>query len=223
MRHHHLGLRGLGGAGGCLLVVVGVGLGIYGWMAPTPVQPPAAAARLDSQAPTIASRTRSGSNAALKRSPPTSIAIPALSVRSALGPARGVKPDGTIDDAPLSGPTWSLPWWYRQGPSPGQPGSSVLLGHVDSALGKGHLGVFFALGNLSDGQAVDLTLADGVVTHWVTVSNVLYPDENFPDPIVYNPSGPPTLRLVTCGGQFDADTGHYQSADVVTAEFVGAS
>jgi len=99
----------------------------------------------------------------------------------------------------------------------------VLLGHVDSALGEGHLGVFFNLGNLSNGQAVDVTLADGVVTRWITISNVLYPDANFPVAVVYNPSGPPMLRLVTCGGQFDANTGHYQSAIVVTAEFVGAS
>lgn len=99
----------------------------------------------------------------------------------------------------------------------------MLLGHVDSATGEGHLGAFFHLGNLATGKTVDVSLADGVVTHWVTVSNVLYADGNFPDAVVYDRSGPPTLRLVTCGGQFDAITGHYQSADVVTARFNGES
>jgi hypothetical protein len=99
----------------------------------------------------------------------------------------------------------------------------VLLGHVDSALGNGHVGVLFTLGNLASGQDVDVTLADGVVTHWVTVSNVLYPDGNFPNSLVYEPGGPPTLRLITCGGHFNRHTRHYHSAIVVTAQFVGES
>jgi hypothetical protein len=56
-----------------------------------------------------------------------------------------------------------------------------------------------------------------------SATSVTAKDGNFPDSVVYDPDGPPTLRLVTCGGQFDANTGHYQSAIVVTAQFVSAS
>ncbi|HEX6393259.1 MAG TPA: class F sortase [Acidimicrobiales bacterium] len=151
------------------------------------------------------------------RSAPVSISVPALGIVSGLGPPRGLNRDGTIDDAPLAGPTWSLPWWYDAGASPGQPGSAVLLGHVDSSIGAGHLGVFFRLGDLAPGDKIALTLADGSLTRWTAVSNVLYPDGRFPNALVYSQSGPPTLRLVTCGGSFNWQTHHYESAVVVTA------
>ncbi len=155
--------------------------------------------------------------AATPRLSPESISISGIGVSSALGPARGLNPDGTVNDAPLSGPTWSLPWWYDGGPSPGQDGSAVILGHVDSAVGVGHLGVFYRLGDVQPGTSVTVTATDGEVTHWVVASTVLYPDQAFPDAVVYDPTGPPTLRLVTCGGAFDPQTHSYQSAVVVTA------
>ncbi len=151
------------------------------------------------------------------RSAPVHISVPAVGISSVLGPARGLKPDGTIDDAPLSGPLWSLPWWYEGGPTPGQNGSAVILGHVDSAAGAGHLGVFFRLGDLRPGQQVIVALANGSVTRWTIATNRLYLDGQFPNTAVYNRSGPLTLRLVTCGGSFDWQTHEYQSVTVVTA------
>jgi hypothetical protein len=171
-----------------------------------------------------AARTGAGGRgAALARSAPVSIDIPALSLSSDFGPARGVDSSGAIDDAPLSGPTWSLPWWYDEGPAPGQDGSAVILGHVDSAIGAGGLGVFFRLGDLRPGESLDVRLADGSVTHWVVTSRHLYGDAAFPDALVYGVAGPPTLRLVTCGGSFDWQTHLYQSALVVSARLVSAS
>jgi len=93
----------------------------------------------------------------------------------------------------------------------------VILGHVDSALGAGHLGVFYKLGDLQPGQRVTVTLADGIATQWVIASNHAYLDGQFPNAIVYNRNGPATLRLVTCGGNFDWQTHEYESAIVVTA------
>lgn len=154
------------------------------------------------------------------RSAPARLALPSLGISSRLGPARGLNPDGTLDDAPLVGPTWSLPWWYDEGPSPGQSGSAVILGHVDSALGEGGLGVFFRLGDVRAGQRIDVTLANHITTHWTVTSVRLYADALFPDALVYARSGPPALRLVTCGGAFDWSTHEYESSLVVTAHLV---
>ena len=220
------------------VVVAGIALSVYGVMAPPHIQPPLPsagqhqAARDQPSASPVTSlppRGRALTTPAPtpapgpRRSAPVRVAVPALEISSNLGPARGLKPDGTVDDAPLSGPTWSLPWWYEDGPAPGQHGSAVILGHVDSALGAGHLGVFFKLGDLQPGQQITVTLADGSVTRWVIASIRLYPDGHFPNAVVYDRSGPVTLRLVTCGGSFDWQTHEYDSAIVVTARPVRAT
>ncbi len=175
------------------------------------------------QRPTHAVVPETAVTTQVQRSAPAQLELAALAISSPLGPVRGLNPDGTLDDAPLSGPIWSLPWWYDEGPTPGQSGSAVILGHVDSALGQGGLGVFFRLGDARVGEGIDVTLANGTTTHWTVTSVRLYADSDFPDSVVYARSGPPVLRLVTCGGAFDWSTHEYVSAVVVTADLVPGS
>lgn len=204
------------------LAAAGLAVLVYGITVPSHVTPPRPQpSRANAQA--LATAAAGASTIEVAKSPPAHISIPSISVTSTLGPARGLNANGTINDAPLSGPTWSLPWWYDKGPTPGQDGSSVILGHVDSALGAGNLGVFFRLGDVKPGDPIDVTLADGSVTRWVAVTNVLYSDSDFPDSTVYAKAGPPELRLVTCGGTYNYTTHLYESADVVTARLVGVS
>jgi hypothetical protein len=229
------------------LVTAGLVIASYGFVAPGTVRPPMSTLRQDGGSkPSQVPRALAGSNAStvvravrppvaataglaggpsapLARSAPVSIDVPALSISSDLGPARGIDQSGAVDDAPLSGPIWSLPWWYDEGSSPGQEGSAVILGHVDSAIGTGGLGVFFRLGDVRTGEGIDVGLADGSITHWVVTSKQLYDDAAFPDALVYSVSGHPTLRLVTCGGSFDWQTHLYQSALVVTARLMSTS
>jgi hypothetical protein len=228
----------------------GVALSIYGISTPPHVQPPISAAQGSARAekalsPTHRSISRSIASSAgttvprpvrrerphalvhkvaskeqEPRSPPARLTLPSLGISSRLGPSRGLNPDGTVADAPLVGPTWSLPWWYDKGPSPGQSGSAVILGHVDSALGQGRLGVFFRLGDVRAGQRIDVTLANHITTRWTVTSVRLYADARFPDAVVYARNGTPALRLVTCGGAFDWSTHEYESSLVVTAHLV---
>src|SRR5580658_8095766 len=178
--------------GAIVLVTAGLGLAAYGIVAPSHVRPPVPSDQQDVAShqsnftpaetgvkaspliasvtsPVAATTTESAGErrASLAGSAPVSIDIPALSVSSDLGPARGLDSSGAIDDAPLSGPIWSLPWWYDEGPAPGQDGSAVILGHVDSAIGAGGLGVFFRLGEMRPGEYIDVRLADGSITHWI--------------------------------------------------------
>jgi len=108
--------------------------------------------------------------------------------------------------------------WFRLGPSPGQLGSSVILGHVDSHVGPG---VFFNIKTLPIGALIKVVLTDGVTGLFRVVRVVQYSKTNFPDTQVYGTGGARLLNLVTCGGTFDHRTGSYESNVVVFSRLVG--
>jgi Sortase domain len=141
------------------------------------------------------------------RSVPVSMIVPAIGLAVSLS-SLGLNLDGTVQV-----PTDDVqPGWFRFGPSPGQIGSAVILGHVDSYKGPG---VFFNLRSLVAGDTVDVGLTDGVIDHFVVSSVAMYPRAQFPAQQVYGSHGRSELQLVTCGGVFDARTGSYLSNIVV--------
>jgi hypothetical protein len=149
------------------------------------------------------------------RSQPTAIGIPAIGLLVSLSEL-GLNPDGTVE-VPTD---VAQPGWFHLGPSPGQAGSAVILGHVDSYLGPG---VFFKLPQLIAGDKVDVSLADGVTAHFVVDTVVMYAKAQFPTSLVYAPHGYSALQLVTCGGTFDPETGHYLSNVVVYTSLVSTT
>jgi len=104
--------------------------------------------------------------------------------------------------------------WYRRGPRPGQPGPAVLLGHVDSTSGPA---VFYRLATLKTGAAVLVERADGTTARFRVSGRIQVAKTRFPADLVYGPTLAPSLRLVTCGGSFDRQTGHYRDNVVVSA------
>ncbi|MBW4029748.1 MAG: class F sortase [Acidobacteria bacterium] len=110
--------------------------------------------------------------------------------------------------------------WFRLGPTPGQVGSAVILGHVDSYRGPG---VFFELKTLAVGAPIEVRRADGSVMEFRVTRVVEYPKSNFPDALVYGSSSGRYLNLVTCGGTFDHATGSYESNIVVFSRLVGVT
>ena len=64
----------------------------------------------------------------------------------------------------------------------------------------------------------DGSLATFAVEHVAT-----YPKAEFPTNDVYGDLDHPALRLITCGGVFDEDSGNYADNVVVYAVFTGAS
>lgn len=148
----------------------------------------------------------------LARSAPTSIEIPRIGVDATIM-SLGTNPDGTVqvpalDQADQAG-------WYEPGASPGETGNAVIVGHVDSAvLGPA---VFFDLGALTPGDTITVRRADGVPVTFTVDSVKSYPKTAFPTELVYGPSDRPSLRVVTCGGQFDEAAKSYPDNIVVFA------
>ncbi|MET7671704.1 class F sortase [Micromonospora luteifusca] len=154
--------------------------------------------------------------AALARSAPTSIEIPRIGVDATIM-SLGTNPDGTVQVPPLDQADQA--GWYEPGASPGETGNAVIVGHVDSAkLGPA---VFFDLGALTPGDTVTVRRADGLVATFKVDSVKAYPKTDFPTELVYGPSDRPSLRVVTCGGQFDEAAKSYPDNVVVFASLAG--
>jgi len=140
---------------------------------------------------------------------PIRLEVPSIHVTSSLE-RLGRAADGTVE-VPSR---WEVAGWYALGPRPGDPGSAVILGHVDSKRGPA---VFYRLRELRPGDQIAITRADGSSVRFAVQRTAQYDKRRFPTDDVYYPTLAPALRLVTCGGQFDFTTGHYRSNIIVFA------
>lgn len=104
--------------------------------------------------------------------------------------------------------------WFRIGTPPGNIGSSVILGHVDSKKGPA---VFANLKKLRPGNTVTVEKVDGSVVTFRVRTIKTYPNALFPAQQVYGRTTGRWLSLVTCGGKYDPARGGYQSNVVVQA------
>jgi hypothetical protein len=145
------------------------------------------------------------------RSVPVRITIPAIGV-SAPVMELGLNADKTIQVPPLGNP--DLAGWYKYGPSPGQQGPAVIIGHIDSTAGPS---VFYRLRDLASGDRISISLADGKTAVFTVTGLQQTLKTTFPTSDVYGHLSYAGLRLITCGGVFDAATGHYLSNVIVYA------
>jgi len=199
----------LAGVAGVLLIMGG--LAAVGFVLASQVHAPQPSA---SAAGAIANKAR---GPWLRRSVPVSVAIPAIGVRSKLLHL-GVTTDGAIQ-VPSLYTQANQAAWYKYSATPGQIGASVIEGHVDSLGGPA---VFFRLGALRPGDRVEVRLADGKTAVFRVTGVREYLKTDFPARAIYGATDYAALRLITCGGVFDYNTGHYLSATVVFASLASS-
>lgn len=146
------------------------------------------------------------------RAVPVRIAIDAIGVSAAVG-AVGLDPDGTLS---LPGDP-SAVGWHSGSSVPGDRGPAVMVGHVDSVNGPA---VFIGLDDLEPGDVIDVEGGDGTIVSFAVSSVTKHPKEAFPTEAVYGPTPDAELRLLTCGGSFDRDSGYADNV-VVAATAIG--
>jgi LPXTG-site transpeptidase (sortase) family protein len=166
-----------------------------------PPEPPPSAARPLPSVPAHA--------APLRSSTPVRLEIPKIGLSTALMPL-GLNPDHSLEVPPLSRAQEA--GWYRFGPTPGAKGAAVIAGHVDTTRGPA---VFFRLGKLRPGDVVRVEREDGRTATFRVDSVEAVPKSAFPTRKVYGSVGYPGLRLITCGGSFDREAGHYTNNIIV--------
>ncbi|WP_433633671.1 class F sortase [Nocardia sp. CA-120079] len=145
--------------------------------------------------------------APISRSTPVSFKIASINASGSLI-AVGLNSDGSVQ-VPAD---YQQAAWYQRGPAPGEQGSAVILGHVDSYQGAG---VFFELKKVKPGDMIDVPRADGKTAHFKVTDVRMYLKTQFPDQTVFGARGGATLQVVTCGGEFDQTARSYLSNVVV--------
>jgi len=141
--------------------------------------------------------------------PPATMTIPSIGVETELE-RLAVGDDGTLA-APAD---FARAGWFAEGPSPGERGPAVIVGHVDSRDGPA---VFYRLNELGPGDRIEVARTDGTVARFAVTDTAAAPKDAFPTEAVYGPTAGPTLRIITCTGAFDHDARHYLSNLVVYA------
>lgn len=178
-------------------------------------------ATTDDSSPTVAAPRTSPSAAPEPSSVTVQRPTPALPARLQV-PSIGVDTEleqlGVLDDGSLATPVdTDLAGWFEGGPRPGAVGPAVIAGHVSW---NGDPSVFFRLTELSPGDEITVEQTDGAIVTFEVTRLEQHPKDEFPTVAVYSNTDGPELRLITCGGEFDSSTGHFDDNIVVFATLV---
>ncbi|GAA1848760.1 hypothetical protein GCM10009772_27640 [Pseudonocardia alni subsp. carboxydivorans] len=142
--------------------------------------------------------------------PPSGLVVPAIGLRAGSPEQLTIGPDGALG-APAD---FDRIGFWTGGPTPGQAGPAVIVGHVDSFRGPA---VFWRLQEIPVGATVTVPRTDGRSTTFTVDRIEVYPKDRFPSDEVYGPTANAQLRLITCGGSFDRAARSYRENIVVFA------
>ncbi|MFF4976178.1 class F sortase [Streptomyces sp. NPDC001083] len=172
---------------------------------------PASAAAADARTPAA---VRAEAPAPLPYAVVDRVRIPAIRVDAPAVPV-GLDTNGWVGAPPPEDP--NLTGWFTGAVSPGEKGTSVVVGHVDNARGPA---VFYGLGALRKGNGVEVLRKDGRTAVFEVYDIQVFRKSAFPGDRVYGDRGTPELRVITCGGGFSKEHG-YDGNVVVFARLTG--
>jgi LPXTG-site transpeptidase (sortase) family protein len=145
----------------------------------------------------------------LPTSDPVALSIPSIGVQSRLV-GLGLDSDGAME-VPKNP---AEAGWFTQGPTPGALGPAVIAGHVT----WNGPAVFRRLSSMRRGDQVTVTRKDGKTAVFRVTRVDRFSKSRFPTEAVYGPIDHAGLRLITCGGTYDAAEHTYLDNVVVFAK-----
>lgn len=152
----------------------------------------------------------------LTPSVPDRITIPDIGVDAPLDSV-GLDSQGVMQEPDFAKPKDAA--WYKDGPTPGEPGAAAIVGHMDTP--KAPEAVFFNLKALKKDQQVEVHRADGTTAVFAVDEVDTFKKDAFPTDKVYGDTrGKAELRLITCGGNLTPDR-HWDANVVVFAHLTG--
>ncbi|MFF8941697.1 class F sortase [Streptomyces sp. NPDC014864] len=152
----------------------------------------------------------------LPRSVPTRLSIPSIGVNAPFTKLN-IGASGQLQAPPPN--NTNLVGWFEGGVSPGERGAAIVVGHLDTKIGRA---VFADLDTLQHGSLVKITRADGVTARFKVDSVQSFSKAAFPDDKVYADTPTPELRLITCGGVYNRTARDYMDNVVVFAHLDSA-
>ncbi|GLZ54246.1 class F sortase [Actinomycetospora sp. NBRC 106378] len=144
----------------------------------------------------------------LAASAPTGIEIPAIGLTRDAVMKLGYNEDLSLQVPPDA----ATVGWFARGAAPGTNGPAVFASHVDY---HGAEGGFAHLSDLRAGDQILVHRADGSSVMFVVDRVDQASKQAFPTAQVYGPTGDAQIRLITCGGEFDAATRNYEDNVIV--------
>ncbi|MET9935047.1 MULTISPECIES: class F sortase [unclassified Streptomyces] len=174
--------------------------------APRPAVPPA---RDTSRQASPSSAPTAGP--AMPRSAPVRLRIPEIAVDAPFTDLQ-IGPSGALEAPPAD--DTNLVGWHASGTSPGEQGTALIAGHLDTATAPA---VFARLGELGAGDTFDVARADGTTAVFLVDSVESFHKNDFPDRRVYDDTPEALVRLITCAGAYDRTAKDYTENLVVFA------
>ncbi len=153
---------------------------------------------------------------AWKDSRATTPVFPSRLIIPRLGLDAPIESVGLTEGRDMAAPSSpSLVSWYRYGTRPGEPGSAVIAGHLDSATGPA---VFWRLGKLRNGDRVTVMDSAGGKRMFTVTGNEHVDGSDPPVERIFGGGNGRRLNLVTCGGAWDGERRQYEERLVVYTE-----
>jgi LPXTG-site transpeptidase (sortase) family protein len=123
-----------------------------------------------------------------------------------------IGPTGQLEAPPAD--DVNLVGWHAEGVSPGETGTAIIAGHVDTATSAA---VFANLRELRKGDTFRVVRADRRVATFVVDSVETFDKDHFPSRRVYGDTRQAQVRLITCAGDYDRTARDYTDNLVVFA------